>query len=301
MYRLFLSFLFLLAVSSLSAQETRKVIIDADTGNEVDDLYAIVRGLLEPSWNVIALNAAQWQPAHWAVAQSMEESYRLNQVLLGYLKLGGAVKSYRGATNRLFDWGNLAQPSMASYHLIQEAHKMEDDEKLTVVTLGALTNIASALLIDPSIASKIAIYWLGTTYDFEEDILRKRDFNCMMDPQALEEVLKSSVELHVIPVNVANKMTFNYAETEQKLRGKHGVLDFLVDRWYQHLDGGRYERTIWDLSIIEAVIHPEWVEEVKIMTTKENYSRPVYYYKDIDADKIRAAFFDIVLTHLGEK
>ncbi len=178
---------------------------------------------------------------------------------------------------------------------------MEGDEKLTVVTLGALTNIASALLMDPSISSKIAVYWLGTTYDFEEDILRKRDFNCMMDPQALEEVLKSSVELHVIPVNIASKMTFNYAETEQKLRGKHGVLDFLVDRWYEHLDGSRYERTIWDLSIIEAIIHPEWVEEVKIMTTKENYSRPVYYYKDIDADKIRAAFFDIVLTHLAGK
>lgn len=301
MHRLFLSVFFLLTISNLSAQETRKVIIDADTGNEVDDLYAIVRGLLEPSWNVIALNAAQWQPAHWAVEQSMEESYRLNQVLLGYLKLGGTVKSYRGATNRLFDWGNLAQPSMASYQLIQEAHKMEGDKKLTVVTLGALTNIASALLMDPSISSKIAVYWLGTTYDFEENILRKRDFNCMMDPQALEEVLKSSAELHVIPVNIASKMTFNYEETEQKLSGKHGVLDFLVDRWYQHLDGSRYERTIWDLTIIEAIIHPEWVEEVKIMTTKENYSRPVYYYKDIDADKIRAAFFDIVLTHLSEK
>jgi len=41
---------------SLSAQQ-KKIILDADTGNEVDDLYAIVRALIEPSWDITALNA----------------------------------------------------------------------------------------------------------------------------------------------------------------------------------------------------------------------------------------------------
>ncbi|MEM9259038.1 MAG: nucleoside hydrolase, partial [Bacteroidota bacterium] len=43
------------------AQEKWPVIIDADTANEVDDLYAIVCGLIEPSWDVKGLTAAQWQ------------------------------------------------------------------------------------------------------------------------------------------------------------------------------------------------------------------------------------------------
>ncbi len=301
MRRFILCSLFLLCLSGLQAQDKIKVIIDADTGNEVDDLYAIVRALIEPSWDVIALNATQWQPAHWAVEQTMEESYRLNQVLLGYLGMGGEVKSLRGGVNRLFDWGNRAQPSLASQHLIEAAHDMPSGEKLTVIALGALTNVATAVLMDPSISSKIKLHWLGSTYDFEEDILRKRDFNCMMDPQALEEILASKVEFHVIPVNIAAQMTFEYEETKEKLGGKHGLLDFLLDRWYNHLDGGRVERTIWDLAIIDAVINPEWIEEVEIKTSKENYSRSVYYIKDIDEDKMRSEFFDTVLSFLNKK
>ncbi len=301
MHRLTLFFFFLICFSHLQAQDKLKVIIDADTGNEVDDLYAIVRGLIEPNWEVIALNATQWQPAHWAVEQTMEESYRLNQVLLGYLGLGGKVKSLRGGINRLFDWGNRAQPSLASSHLITAAHDLEEGEKLTVIALGALTNVATAILMDPSITSKIKLYWLGSTYDFKKDILRKRDFNCMMDPQALEEVLASKVELHVIPVNIAAQMTFEYEETKKQLGGQHDLLDFLLDRWYNHLDGGRIERTIWDLAIIDAVIHPEWIEEVEIMSSKENYSRPIYYIKDIDEDKMRSEFFETVLSFLTKK
>ncbi|MEM6698305.1 MAG: nucleoside hydrolase, partial [Bacteroidota bacterium] len=167
----------LLLASFVTAQNKQKVIIDADTGNEVDDLYAVVRALVEPTWEIIALNAAQWQASHWTVEQSMEESYRLNQVLLGELGLSGKVKSHRGAADRLFDWGYIARHSAAAYYLIQEANKIPEGEKLTVIALGALTNVASAILIEPSVQSKIDLYWLGTTYDFEEDVLRKRDFN----------------------------------------------------------------------------------------------------------------------------
>jgi len=294
-----ITWVFLLFFTSFGvAQDKQKIVIDADTGNEVDDLYAVVRGLLEPSWEVIALNATQWQASHWAVEESMEESYRLNQLLLGELGLSGKIKSHRGAENRLFDWGYLAQHSAAAYYLIQEAHKMPESEKLTVVVLGALTNVASAVLIDPSIQSKIVVYWLGTTYDFEEEIMRKRDFNCIMDIQALGEMLDSKVEMHIIPVSVANQMTFNYEKAVEKFKGKHTLTDFLLQRWYNHLDGGRNERVIWDLALIEAIIHPEWATQVQIQSSKENGNRNLWYYKDIQEDKMRVDFFEVVLKNL---
>ncbi len=58
------------------AQERILVIIDADTGNEVDDLYALSRALIESIWNILALNAT-----HWAIPETMENSHRLNQML----------------------------------------------------------------------------------------------------------------------------------------------------------------------------------------------------------------------------
>ncbi|MEM1326997.1 MAG: nucleoside hydrolase [Bacteroidota bacterium] len=291
-------FFFLVATTLLHAQATKKVVIDADTGNEVDDLYAVVRALIEPSFEVIALNATQWQASHWAVEKSMEESYRLNQVLLGELGMSGKVKSHRGAEDRLFDWGYIAQHSAAAYYLIQEAKQHSAEDKLTVIALGALTNVASAILIAPDIQGKIDLYWLGTTYDFENNILRKRDFNCMMDPQALAEVLDSKVECHIIPVSVANQMTFDYEETIEKMPSDQTLNRFLLERWYHHLDGGRKERVIWDLAIIEAIIHPEWATQQQIRTSPENGNRDVWYYSDIDEDAMRDDFFEMLRAHL---
>ena len=292
-----LFFLFLACSLSARAQAPKKIILDADTGNEVDDLYAVVRALIEPSWEITALNATQWQTSHWAEEQSMENSHRLNQVLLGYLKRND-VKTRRGGVARMFDWGDQAQHSAAAYEIIKQAHAMPEGEKLTVIALGALTNVASAVYIDPSISSKFVLYWLGSSYDFEEGILKKNDFNCVMDVQALEVMLMSDVEMHVIPVNVAAAMTFDYAETEEKFEGKHGLTDFLLQRWFHHLDGSRHRRTIWDLALIEAMIHPDWAEEVQITTSKDNGNKKMWYYRQIDADRFREEFFTTTLEYL---
>lgn len=50
----------------INAQKPR-VIIDADIGNKVDDLFAIARALVAPEFEVLALNSTQWQNSHWAV------------------------------------------------------------------------------------------------------------------------------------------------------------------------------------------------------------------------------------------
>ncbi|MEO0340017.1 MAG: nucleoside hydrolase [Bacteroidota bacterium] len=278
----------------LSGQETKKfsVILDADTGNEVDDYYALVAALIEPSWEVLALNATQWQTSHWAIPQSMENSHRLNQVLLG--ELGKSVKTRRGGVARMFDWGDQAQHSAAAYEIIQQAKAKPEGEKLNIIALGALTNVGSAIFIDPSIASKIRLYWLGSTYDFEKEIYKKMDFNCVMDVQALETVLESEVEMHVIPVNIASAMKFEFTETEEKLPKDHPLSRLLLDRWYEHLDGSRKSRTIWDLSIVQAIRHPEWATTQTVTTSKDNGSRKITFYKSIDADKMRDDFFQQV-------
>jgi inosine-uridine nucleoside N-ribohydrolase len=287
----------LIISAQVNAQEKQRVIIDADTGNEVDDLYAVVRGLIEPSWQVLGLNATQWQVSHWAVEKSMEESYRLNAVLLSYLQLSEAVASNRGAEARLFDWGMKSQPSTASNFIISQALQQKEG-KLNVIALGALTNVASAILDNPTITDKIRLYWLGSSYDFSNGAMKNIDFNSVMDIQAVDVILNSNVELHIIPNNVSSEMVFNWQETEEKFKGKHDLLDFLLQRWYNHLDGGRGERTIWDLALIQAIIHPQLAEEVKIKTSKEKGDREIWMYKSIDADKMREEFFEEVLEYV---
>jgi inosine-uridine nucleoside N-ribohydrolase len=289
------SVLVMLNASHVCAQEnalaySKTIILDADTANEVDDLYAVVAALIEPSWNIKALNATHWQTSHWASPNSMEDSHRLNQLLTGHLQM--QVPTKRGGAARMYDWGDQAQHSAAAYEIIKQAHEMENGERLTVIALGALTNVASALFIDSTIASKINLFWLGTSYDFETGVMGTVDFNCIMDTQALHYLLNSEVPMTVIPVNVAYDMQFDYADTFTRLKGTHPLGDFLVDRWTNHIDGSRQNRAIWDLALIYAMTDPQWISTTNVKTSKDYGDKEITYISKIDGEQMYQAFFE---------
>jgi len=289
--KLFSSFVlivFFLIVSSIFSQTKKRVILDADTANEVDDAFALSIMLMNPNVDIIALNATQWQASHWATENSMEDSHRLNQTLLGIMGLN--TKTNRGGASRMYDWGDRAQHSAATYEIIKQAKALPEGEKLNIIALGALTNVASAVFIEPAIVKNIRLYWLGTTYDFGREVLRRDDFNCAMDQYALSHLLFSEIEMHIIPINVASKMTFNYEKSQSQLEN-HFLGDFLLKIWDDHIDGGRNQRTIWDLTIVNAFLHPDWMEEIEITTSKDNGNKKVYYYKDFDEQKILSDFY----------
>ncbi|MEM9545599.1 MAG: nucleoside hydrolase [Bacteroidota bacterium] len=294
-YLFMIGFLFCYTTCIGQSTSATRLILDADTGNEVDDYYALARALSEPSWDIICLNATQWEASHWAVPKTMENSHRLNQVIVA--EMDKNVKTIRGGVNRMFDWGDQAQHSAAAYEIIKQAKNQSPNDKLTIVALGALTNIASAIYIDPSVSENIKLYWLGTTYDFEQGILKRQDFNCMMDQQALEVVLMSDAELHIMPVNIAVEMEFAYQETKNRMPQNSNLSRLLLDRWYEHLDGGREKRILWDLALIQAIVFPEWCKKTTILTSKDNGSREIHYFSSIDVIKMKDEFFEKMKSH----
>ena len=270
--------------------QNRQVIVDADTGNEVDDLYALTRILLEPTIKVTALQAAHWQTSHWAEPRSMENSHRLNQQLLGELRMD--VRTFRGATARMYDWGDRAQHSAAAYEIINQAR---EEGATTILVLGALTNVASAVFIAPDIAKSLKVYWLGTTIDFETGVLKRNDFNALMDPYALDYLLDSEVVMHIMPINVAAAMEIEYGTLEAAI-GDHPVGEYLLKRWRNHLDGARKDRILWDLALVTCYIHPEFAELEGISTSRDSGNRPINFYKRIDAPRIYQDFYKTLLA-----
>lgn len=294
LFRSFVLIVFFLIVSSIFSQTKKRVILDADTANEVDDAFALSIMLMNPNVDIIALNATQWQASHWTTENSMEDSHRLNQTLLGIMGLN--TKTNRGGASRMYDWGDRAQHSAATYEIIKQAKALPQGEKLNIIALGALTNVASAVFIEPAIVKNIRLYWLGTTYDFGREVLRRDDFNCAMDQYALTHLLFSEIEMHIIPINVASKMTFNYEKSQSQLEN-HFLGNFLLKIWDDHIDGGRNQRTIWDLTIVNAFLHPDWMEEIEITTSKDNGNRKVYYYKDFDEQKMLTDFYQNITSY----
>lgn len=293
--------LIVLTCSSLAlAAGPTRILIDADTANEVDDAFAIVRAMIEPSFEVVGLNSTQWQISHYATPETLMDSQRLNESLLAYLGRSD-VPHPSGAYRRLHDWGELQQPSAAALHIIAEAQRTPPGEKLIVAVLGANTNIASALLMDPTIVPKISVHLLGTVYRPATKIWTKRDFNCVMDIQAIEVVLNTEgLETYIMPVNVAAQMKFTYDEMREKLVGRNHLLDFLHQIWWEHRDGGRINRTIWDLSVITCLIQPELGTYEAVAAPPANGGRIVHVYTDIDGAAIREEFYTAVAEHFAD-
>ncbi|MFC4220159.1 nucleoside hydrolase [Flagellimonas marina] len=268
--------------------QIREVIVDADTGNEVDDFYALARILADSSVKVTALNAAHWQTSHWTVPNSMENSHRLNQQLLG--EMGLQLKTLRGAPARMYDWGDRAQHSAAAYGIIEEA---ERNDRVTILVLGALTNVASAVFIRPEIAEKLEVYWLGTTLDFETDVLKRNDFNALMDPFALDYLLDSKVAMNIMPINVAVDMEIEYDKISKAI-GNSRLGRFLIKRWDDHLDGARKSRVLWDLALVSVFLKPDFGTTRVVRTSRDSGNRNITYYNSIDANAIYQDFYKVL-------
>jgi len=289
MRKLFCAFVFCFAATA----QTR-VWIDADTANEIDDLYAITRMLAAPELEIVALSSAQWSKSPAAEGNTLEASQRLNEALLG-LTGRMSIPHPRGSAVGVYWWGaDRAAYSAAAYHLIRAAQAQPAGQKLTVIALGALTNVASALIIEPSIAARMRLYWLGAFIDTERGVWDKSEFNCLNDIPALNEVLnRKELELLVMPASVARALTFDYASTADRLAA-HGRLGaFLLDRWKQHAPGAS-TWIMWDLAAAEWLLKPELVKWKKMRTPPENTQREVEVAVSIDAEAMRADFWQAI-------
>jgi purine nucleosidase len=277
-----------LAIALVLPAQTR-VWLDADTANEIDDLYALTRALTAPELTIVGLSSTQWKHSPVAEGNSLEASHHLNEALLGLLGKQ-SVPSHRGSIVPLYWWGrDRIAYSGAAYHLMLEARKTPAGEKLTVVALGALTNVASAVMMDPAIAAKIRLYWLGA--EIRDGVWNKNEFNCMNDLHALNEVLNAKdLELFIMPATVARHLTFDYADTDARLR-EHGRLGrFLLDRWDRHSPGAN-RWIMWDLAAVEWLLTPALVESELIQTPPENTRRQVRAATKIDVQAMRDLFW----------
>lgn len=287
-------FLGCLVLACLAACAQTRIWIDADTANEIDDLYAITRMLAAPELEIVALSSAQWSKSPAAEGNTLEASQRLNEALLG-LTGRMSIPHPRGSAVGVYWWGaDRAAYSAAAHHLIRAARGTPAGEKLAVIALGALTNVASALMIDPSIAPKIRLYWLGAFIDIERGVWDKSEFNCLNDIPALNEVLnRKDLELRVMPASVARALTFEYASTAERLAA-HGRLGaFLLDRWKQHAPGAS-TWIMWDLAAAEWVLKPELVKWKRMRTPPENTERELEVAVSIDAEAMRADFWQAI-------
>lgn len=281
-----------------------RVVIDSDTYNEIDDQYALSYALSIPErMQVEAIYAAPfYNEMSSSPEDGMERSY---QEILRLLPLLGREdledKIYKGSKGYLAD-EQTPQESEAARNLIKLALAMPEDEPLYVVCLAAITNVASALLMEPAIAGKIVVVWLGGHAHYWKDT---REFNMIQDVAAARVVFDSGIPLIQIPcMGVVSHLQVTEAELRAHMKEKSRIGEYLY-----HItcdiaakqEGACWSRVIWDLSTMMWVAGPvdcltEHLTHSPVVSYEGRYStdfsRHLIKVVDwFDRDKVFTEFF----------
>ena len=172
------------AYEDLRSGRRKKVILDTDTYNEIDDQYAL--SYLLQSFDAVELIGVTAVPFHnWkseSYADGMERSYQEILNVVSLTKPDFDVPVFRGSTERLKDTKTPVSSPAADF-IIEQAMACQN-EPLYILGIGALTNIASALLKEPAIQDKIVVVWLGCN-EIELDgnageFNLDQDYNCLL-------------------------------------------------------------------------------------------------------------------------
>ena len=286
-----------------------RLVIDTDAKNEVDDQFAIAWAAASPErFHLEALYAVPFshdcfqklnQDAALTAqagslnghsespADGMNQSYDEIVRILSLMGVETEGLVYHGSPRYLV---NRLEPveSDAARDLVHRG--MDGGEPLYVAAIGALTNIASALLMEPRLAERIVLVWLGGHMPAYGHGI---EFNLIQDVYAAQIVLESGVPMIWVPCNnVASHLTVSEDELKNRLLGKGPVCDALCQTvleafrepeaeiaMMQLLRGSSlrensdqddaylaafptarvaWSRIIWDISAIAALKNPNW-------------------------------------------
>ncbi len=233
------------------------MVLDTDTYNEVDDQFAVVYSLLSEQLTVEAIYAAPFFNSRSSgPGDGMERSYEEILRLLDRMEYSHEEFVFRGSTSYLPAPDQPVQ-SDAATDLIDRAMQTRD-EPLYVVAIGAITNVASAILLEPRIIERIVVVWLGGHPHYWHNT---REFNLGQDLPASQLMFNCGVPLVQIPAkNVSEHIRTTVPEMERYVKGRGTVGDYLYETFAAyHTDHYAWAKEIWDIAAIAYLLNPQWM------------------------------------------
>lgn len=218
------------AALPLAAAEPRiPVVLSTNVGNEVDDQWAIVYLLTQPRFNVKGLLSAH---APTVSPPAGRTTYRiLRSVVEERLNMREHPPLLEGANLPLVD-AHTPAASPAVEFLLRVSKDYAPDRRLTVMAIGAATDVASAILRDPSITRRIRVINMG----FQSWPVGGVEYNIANDVKAMQAVLASGVPLTVGSGEVCKRdLSLSLDQARTMVAGRGPVGEWLwteFQAWY---------------------------------------------------------------------
>ncbi|MDR1599786.1 MAG: nucleoside hydrolase [Oscillospiraceae bacterium] len=224
--------------------------LDTDAYNEIDDQFAVSYALKSDRLNLRALYAAPFHNARSSGPKDgMEKSYTEITKLLALA--GGDTPVFKGS-ERYLPGEDTPVESAAASDLARRAMDYTPDNPLYVVAIGAITNVASALLTSPGIADRVVVVWLGGhAVDWHDT----KEFNMMQDVAAARVVFGSGAPVVMLPcMGVVSAFTTTGPELTHWLKGRGPLADYLaqqtIDEANTYASGRVWSRVVWDATAV---------------------------------------------------
>jgi len=231
----------------------RKIIIDTDPGQ--DDAVAILLALASEELEVLGITAVAGnvplaltevncrKVCELAGRPEVKVFAGCDHPLKGKLVTAEYVHGKTG-----LDGPNLPKPNMPlqdghGVDFIIETLRTEPRGSVTLCPLGPLTNIATALQQAPDIADRIAqIVLMGGAYFEVGNTTPAAEFNIYVDPEAADIVLKSGVDVVMMPLDVTHKAltTRNRIDKFRALNSAVGTAVAELTDFFERFDIEKY-------------------------------------------------------------
>lgn len=247
----------------------KKLIFDTTVYNGINDPFAVAYAMTADTLDVLALSAAPFTGENASVpADGMEKSYE------GLVRardfINPDVPCYRGSCEYM---KNIITPvkSEAAENIVRIVN--EADDIVYIMAHGTFTNIASALILDPSIADKAVVVLLASLWSERE---QKNAYNFTEDRIAARVILECGVPVIVsptiengyIPLMMSNAETAYYFDRDSGDVSKF-LYSSMVDAGAPTFDENGLcrlkERPIFDIATLAVLRNPEKAGGTKII------------------------------------
>ena len=280
-------------------------IIDTDTYNEIDDQYALA--LMVKSGKKINLKAIYAAPffndKSSSPADGMEKSFNEINNILSLLDRDDLKPFVKKGSISYLTSETTPVDSDAARDLAERAMEYSPEKPLYVVSIGAITNVASALLINPKIKDRIVVVWLGGHAHFWPDT---NEFNMNQDVAAARIIFGCGVALVQLPcMGVVSGFRVSGPELDFWLKGKNKLCDYLVRYSTESAihDGGlpNWTRVIWDVTAVAWLLDGNFMQDYLVASPIPQYDHHysfdpnrhfIRYVYHIERDGLFKALFE---------
>lgn len=206
----------------MNARPHVRVVLDNDYAGDPDGLVQLAHHLLSPGVDVrlvIGSQLARYDPAASSISAD-DSAVAARRVA----SLAGRVDvTVLAGSNEGLDSPGRPRRSAAAEAIVAEAMRDDTDLPLLVACGGGLTNIASAWLMEPAIAERLTVVWIGGN---EHPGLAEPppgalavEYNASIDPVATRVVFDDSdLPLWQVPRDAYRQVLVSHAELVVRMR-----------------------------------------------------------------------------------